>query len=134
MSSILIISPDKDTLKVLGLTFELKGYRTVGVEETKDVKEDAGKFNTVLIDMIDSSNWKEARDAACLAAEYESACSVLLLPRGFDGRRPTGIDGAFSLVVEKPFELIQLVDRVHEESQGSRKRTTKKRAPRDPLK
>jgi hypothetical protein len=125
MSSMLIISPDKSTLKVLCLAFELKGYKTVGVEKTKDVKKDAGKFNTVLVDMVDSSNWKEARDAACLAAEYESVCSVLLLPRGFDGRRPTGIDEAFSLIVEKPFELIQLVDSVHAENQKSSVSTTK---------
>ncbi len=111
MRSILIISPDPDTLKTLTISFELKGYEISSAMEVKNAYAD--KADIVILDMIDSSNWKEVRSAARLAAESKSAHTALLLPRGFHGRLPSGIDEAFELIVEKPFELIKLIEKIH---------------------
>ena len=112
MPTILTVSPDPETRRMLGLGFELKGFDIISEVDVQGARHSATGAEIMLLDMVDASQWNEAEAAARLAQTSGCALAALLLPRGFQGDPPTGIRKGFGLIVRKPYELMDLIRKI----------------------
>ncbi len=110
MRSVLIVSPEPESARVLSLAFELDGW-TAREISSFDHPEQLKGANVVIFDAIEGgSELRNADQWNMIVRECGKNCAlIIILPRGAmeaDTRRRIG-DGP--ILVRRPFELLQLV-------------------------
>ncbi|MFA4875412.1 MAG: hypothetical protein WC690_08750 [bacterium] len=142
MRSILIVSPEPESARMLSLAFELDGWtahEATSVEDARGIKD----ANTVIIDAIEgASELKKTEQWKSLA----HACGtvgrpIVILPRGMEEAEARRKIGDACLLVRRPYELIHLVKLADDQaattraagksaSAGKAKIATKRAAPK----
>ena len=105
MKTILIVSPDPETSRMLTLAFELDGWK-VRTAATIDSASKSVSADLILFDMAEGSNAFKKDDFTKVPSK---ARVMVIPPRGMDEEDVKQVAPNADLVMPKPFELMHLV-------------------------
>lgn len=131
MPDILIISPDPETRRMLEIAFELADASVKSQVNKNFLNKGAARADAVVIDLIGEghSRWPDYFSALKKAPALSNAKTAAILPRSPDNSKASKyLDGA-DLIIKRPFELFDVVDKVTELAKNTEPRTQKKNPP-----
>lgn len=132
MPDILIITPEPETRKILELAFGLAGANVKSEVSTNFLSKGKARADAVIVDLIgeDPSRWQDYFSALKKAASLKGTKTVALLPRNhLNTKVSKNLDG-IDLIVKRPFELFDVVEKITELTKSEPIKPQKKLPPK----